>query len=63
VGLSAYPLALPFNSSVNRFLWQCGIVGGVVFYVVRVVIKCKFFPEFLVAAEIDFDKQKVVSKH
>jgi hypothetical protein len=36
------PLSLPGNGSVRTFPWQLGIVAGVVFYAIRVVLKAKF---------------------
>jgi hypothetical protein len=39
VRVSVYPLSLLCNGLVNTFLWQQRTVGGIIFYVVRVISK------------------------
>jgi ABC-type polysaccharide/polyol phosphate export permease len=51
VRVSVYPLLFLGNGLVNTFLWQQKTVGGIIFYVVRVISKKVgeyFFPELLV---------------
>jgi hypothetical protein len=39
VCVSVYPLSLLGNGLVNMFLWRQRTVGGIIFYVVRVISK------------------------